>query len=370
MKVPSFDLSKQNQQLYEEIMEAIGSLIKSGQFILGPDLVKLEDDLNKRCGTRYAYGVSSGTDALYLSLLAADIGPGDEVITTPFTFIASASSVIHAGAKPVFCDIDPKTFNIDVNQIEELITENTKAILPVHLYGQVANMEKIKEIAQKYDLLVIEDAAQALGATYKDRPACSFGDLACLSFYPTKNLGAFGEAGMVLTNNEKFAQNVKLLRVHGASNRYFHDMLGYNSRMDTIQATILNVKNQYFDSWIAKRRELAGLYDSFLGNIPGITIPYRDSDCGHTYHQYTIRVENRDIVYKELSLAGISTMIYYPLPLHLQPIMKGLGYHRGDFPEAEKAANEVLSLPMYPELTEEQVKLVASTLQKVLQNIE
>ncbi|MDD2431939.1 MAG: DegT/DnrJ/EryC1/StrS family aminotransferase, partial [Firmicutes bacterium] len=210
MKVPSFDLSKQNQQLYEEIMEAIGSLIKSGQFILGPDLVKLEDDLNKRCGTRYAYGVSSGTDALYLSLLAADIGPGDEVITTPFTFIASASSVIHAGAKPVFCDIDPKTFNIDVNQIEELITENTKAILPVHLYGQVANMEKIKEIAQKYDLLVIEDAAQALGATYKDRPACSFGDLACLSFYPTKNLGAFGEAGMVLTNNEKFAQNVKL----------------------------------------------------------------------------------------------------------------------------------------------------------------
>jgi len=221
-------------------------------------------------------------------------------------------------------------------------------------------------VAKKHNLVVIEDAAQALGATYKSEPACSFGDLACLSFYPTKNLGAFGEAGMVLTSNEKYAQSVKLLRVHGASNRYFHDMLGYNSRMDTMQAAILNVKLKYFDSWTEKRRQIAKLYDTLLGDLPEVTIPYKDENAGHIYHQYTIRVKKRDVVYRELSLMGISTMIYYPLPLHLQPIMQHLGYKKGDFPETEKAANEVLSLPMFPELTEEQVKLVADELKKVL----
>lgn len=366
MKVPSFSLTKQNEMLYDEIMEALGGLIKSGQFIMGPDLVKLEEEIGSRCKSKYAYGVSSGTDALQLALLAAGIGPGDEVITTPFTFVATATSILHVGAMPVFCDIDPKTFNIDADQIEGLITDRTKAIIPVHLYGQMADMDKIMNVAKKHNLVVIEDAAQALGATYKSEPACSFGDLACLSFYPTKNLGAFGEAGMVLTSNEKYAQSVKLLRVHGVSNRYFHDMLGYNSRMDTMQAAILNVKLKYFDSWTEKRRQIAKLYDTLLGDLPEVTIPYKDENAGHIYHQYTIRVKKRDVVYRELSLMGISTMIYYPLPLHLQPIMQHLGYKKGDFPETEKAANEVLSLPMFPELTEEQVKLVADELKKVL----
>lgn len=366
VKVPSFDLLKQNQVLYDQLMEAIGSVIKSGQFIMGPDLIKLEEDLAVFCKTKYAIGVSNGSDALYLALLAADIGPGDEVITTPFTFFATASSIVRTGARPVFCDIDPKTFNIDSSEIEKKLTEKTKAILPVHLYGQVAKMDQILDLAKRYNLVVIEDAAQALGATFRGEPACSFGNLACLSFYPTKNLGAFGEGGMVLTSDSKLAERVKLLRVHGSSRRYYHDLLGFNCRMDTIQAAILNVKFKYFDTYLKKRAAIAGLYDKKLKSIPEVETPFVDKEALHTYHQYTIRVKNRDEIYQKLRDKGIATMIYYPLALHLQPVFQNLGYKLGDFPVAEKASKEVLSLPMYPELTPEQVNLVVESLKECL----
>lgn len=366
VKVPSFDLLKQNQTLYDQLMEAVGSVIKSGQFIMGPDLIKLEEDLAVFCKTKYAIGVSNGSDALYLALLSADIGPGDEVITTPFTFFATASSIVRTGARPVFCDIDPKTFNIDSREIEKKLTEKTKAILPVHLYGQVAKMDEILDLAKRHNLIVVEDAAQALGATFRGEPACSFGNLACLSFYPTKNLGAFGEGGMVLTSDSKLAERVKLLRVHGSSRRYYHDLLGFNCRMDTIQAAILNVKFKYFDTYLKKRATIASWYDNKLKDIEEVETPYTDKEALHTYHQYTIRVKNRDEIHQKLREKGIATMIYYPLALHLQPVFQNLGYKVGDFPVAEKASTEVLSLPMYPELTLEQVSLVVESLKECL----
>lgn len=366
VKVPSFDLYEQNNTLYDEIMDAIGSIIRSGQLIMGPDLIKLEEDLAIFCQTKYAFGVSNGSDALYLALLAADIGEGDEVITTPFTFFATASSIVRTGAKPVFCDIDPKTFNIDPNLIVEKITKNTKAILPVHLYGQVAPMKEINEIAKKHNLIVIEDAAQALGASISGQPACSLGDLACVSFYPTKNLGAFGEAGMIFTNNDSFAEKILLLRVHGSPSRYQHDILGFNCRMDTIQAAILNVKLKYFKGWLEKRSYIADLYDKGFKDTEKIITPFVSSDMVHTYHQYTIRVENRDEVAANLAQRGIQTMIYYPKALHLQPVFQNLGYKKGDFPIAEKACEEVLSLPMFPELSEEQIAYVISNLKECI----
>lgn len=364
--VPSFDLAKQNEILYEELMTAIGNVIKSGQLIMGPDVVKLEKNLAAYCKTKQAIGVANGSDALYLALLAAGIGPGDEVITTPFTFFATASSIVRTGAKPVFCDINPQTFNLDPLEIEAKLTSKTKAILPVHLYGQVAEMDKINAIAKAHNLFVIEDAAQALGASYDGRPACSFGDLACLSFYPTKNLGAFGEAGMVLSSNEDLAKKVKLLRVHGSSRRYHHEILGFNCRLDTIQAAILNVKLKYLPEWLSQRKAVAAQYDEELKGVPGLITPYTHPKAVHSYHQYVIRVKNRDEIYRKLQEQGVSTMIYYPLALHLQPVFSNLGYQEGDFPLAEQATHEVLALPMYPEMTTEQVKFVSDKLKTCL----
>ncbi len=351
MQVPSFDLTRQNSKLRDELMAAIGHVVDSGQFILGDNIERLEEAITEICGVKHAIAVANGSDALYLALMAADVGPGDEVITTPFTFFATAGSIVRAGAKPVFCDIDPKTYNIDPTQIEDKITARTKAILPVHLYGQSADMDPINRIASRHGLTVIEDAAQAIGAKYKGRPAGSLGDMACISFFPTKNLGAFGDAGMVVTKDDALAERLRMLRVHGSKKKYYHELLGINSRLDALQAAVLNVKVKYLGDWIEARRSLAEGYDRGLILATGVaTCPAVIEGAYHVYHQYTIRVPHRDAIQEELRSRGVGSTVYYPLPLHLQPVFKNLGYNLGDFPESEKAAEEVLSLPMFPEL--------------------
>lgn len=351
MQVPSFDLTRQNSKLRDELMAAIGEVVDSGQFILGDSVERLEEAIAEICGVKHAIAVANGSDALYLALMAAGVGPGDEVITTPFTFFATAGSIVRAGAKPVFCDIDPKTFNIDPTQIEGKVTARTKAILPVHLYGQSADMDPINEIAGKNGLTVIEDAAQAIGAKYKGRPVGSVGDMACISFFPTKNLGAFGDAGMVVTKNDALAERLRKLRVHGSKKKYYHELLGINSRLDALQAAILNVKVKYLRGWIEARRSLAEGYDRGLALVGDVArYPEVAQGMYHVYHQYTIRVLNRDAVQEELRSRGVGSTVYYPLPLHLQPVFENLGYKLGDFPESERAAEEVLSLPMFPEL--------------------
>jgi dTDP-4-amino-4,6-dideoxygalactose transaminase/acetyltransferase-like isoleucine patch superfamily enzyme len=351
MQVPSFDLTRQNSKLRDELMAAIGEVVDSGQFILGDSVERLEEAIAEICGVKHAIAVANGSDALYLALMAAGVGPGDEVITTPFTFFATAGSIVRAGAKPVFCDIDPKTYNIDPTQIEEKITARTKAILPVHLYGQSADMDPINEIAAKYGLTVIEDAAQAIGAKYKGRPVGSLGDMACISFFPTKNLGAFGDAGMVVTSDDALAERLRMLRVHGSRKKYYHELLGINSRLDALQAAILNVKVKYLRGWIEARRSLAERYSRSFDLAGDVArCPVVSEGAYHVYHQYTIRVPNRDAVQEKLKSRGVGSTVYYPLPLHLQPVFENLGYTLGDFPESERAAEEVLSLPMFPEL--------------------
>jgi len=351
MQVPSFDLTRQNTKLRDELMAAIGEVVDSGQFILGDHVERLEESIAKICGVKHAVAVANGSDALYLALMAADVGPGDEVITTPFTFFATAGSIVRVGAKPVFCDIDPKTFNIDPTQIEGKVTARTKAILPVHLYGQPADMDQINAIAAKHKLTVIEDAAQAIGARYKGRPVGALGDMACISFFPTKNLGAFGDAGMVVTKDDTLAERLRMLRTHGARKKYYHELLGINSRLDALQAAILNVKVKHLGDWVEARRSLAEGYNRGLDvAADAARRPVVLEGAYHVYHQYTVRVPNRDVVQEELKSRGIGSTVYYPLPLHLQPVFENLGYRLGDFPESEKAAEEALSLPMFPEL--------------------
>ena len=351
MQVPSFGLTRQNSKLRDELMAAIGEVVDSGQFILGDSVERLEEAITEICGVKHAIAVANGSDALYLALMAADVGPGDEVITTPFTFFATAGAIVRVGAKPVFCDIDPKTYNIDPTRIEGMVTARTKAILPVHLYGQSADMDPINEIAGRHRLTVIEDAAQAIGAKYKGRPVGSLGDMACISFFPTKNLGAFGDAGMVVTKNDALAERLRKLRVHGSKKKYYHELLGINSRLDALQAAILNVKVKYLRGWIEARRTLAEVYDRGFALVKDVaTYPEVAQGMYHVYHQYTIRLPNRDAVQEELRSRGVGSTVYYPLPLHLQPVFQNLGYKLGDFPESERAAEEVLSLPMFPEL--------------------
>jgi len=299
-----------------------------------------------------------------LSLMALGIGRDDEVITTPFTFIATAEMIAFLGAKPVFVDIDPCTYNLDPNKIVQAITKKTKAIIPVHLYGQSAEMDKICKITRKYSLKIIEDAAQAMGARYKGDPIGSFGHAACLSFFPAKNLGAYGDAGMVLTNSRALAEKIKCLRTHGARKKYQHSCLGINSRLDALQATILSVKLKYLPAWTRARRAHAQIIDKGLGNIKNITTPHVDQGCFHVYNQYTIRTKNRGRLQQYLGKNSIPTAVHYPLPLHLQPAFKYLGYRRGDFPKAEKAAREVLSLPIHPDLTAKERNLIIRTIKK------
>ena len=364
-QIPSFSLTRQNRELKEELMEALSAVVDSGSFILGRNVEALEEVVAGYCGARYGIGVANGSDALYLAMMACDIGPGDEVITTPFTFFATGGAVARLGAKPVFADIDPASWNIDPAQIESKITPRTRAILPVHLYGCPAEMDPILKLAAAYNLKVIEDAAQALGSEYKEKRVGALGDAGCISFFPTKNLGAFGDGGMVVTNDPDLAGRVRQLRVHGARVKYHHEMPGCNSRLDELQAAVLLVKFQHLERWTGRRQEIAALYSRCLaestGNCCGLQLPAAPAAARHVYHQYTVQTDNRDGLQKYLQANRISTTVYYPLPLHLQIAFASLGYKEGQFPVAEKACREVLSLPMFPELEVLEIKRVAET---------
>ncbi len=364
MKVPFFDLTKQFPLIEKEVHASLEEVFKTQQFILGPQVTQLEETIASYCQMKYGIGVASGSDALLLALMALGIERGDEVILPPFTFFATAGSVSRLGAKPVFVDIDPETFNIDPSKIEEKISPKTKAIIPVHLFGQCADMDPILQIAKVKGLFVIEDAAQALGAEYKpssgspSRRAGGMGDLGCFSFYPTKNLGAMGDAGMVVTNRLDLAEKIRILRVHGSQPKYFHRWIGLNSRLDTLQATILLVKFRYFEEWTRERQRKAKLYHTLFKESDldpaDLQLPITQYENLHIYHQYVIRVRERDCLRGYLTQEGIGTDIYYPLPLHLQECFSYLNHRRGDFPNSERASEEVLALPIYPELTEDQ----------------
>ena len=354
--IPYLDLKAQYHSIKAEIDAAIGSVLESSQFVLGKEVAAFEEEFAAYSGGGQAIGLNSGTSALHLALLAGGIGPGDEVVTTPFTFAATAATIRYTGALPVYVDIDPVSYNLDPNLLEAAITGRTRAILPVHLYGQPADMEPILAIARRHNLLVIEDAAQAHGAEYKGRRAGSLADMACFSFYPTKNLGAYGEGGAVVTANAEFAKQIRLLRNWGESRRYYHDLPGYNYRMEALQGAILRVKLRHLDRWTEARRATAKFYSERLAEI--CAIPAEMPYTRHVYHAYTIRAAQRDALAANLNAAGIQTAIYYPLPLHLQKAYSDGRYHEGDFPVAESVAREVLSLPIYPEMERRQIEAV------------
>ncbi len=363
MQVPFINLISQHKSIEKEIKHAVHRVVKSCQFILKDCVFSLEEEVTKKVGAKFAIGVSSGTDALYLSLLSLGIGHGDEVITPPFTFFASAGSISHTGAKPVFADIDPVTFTLDPKEAESKITPRTKAIIPVHLYGLSCDMDPLLRIARRHGLAIVEDAAQAFGAQYRRKKVGSMGDMGCFSFYPTKNLGAAGDAGMIVTSSQKAARKLRLLRENGAKIKYHHEIIGDNSRLDEIQAAILLVKLKRIDEWNARRRRHAADYNEGLKGLP-ITTPYAPKDRKHVYHLYTILTPKRDALREYLKARDIGTGIYYPLPLHLQRCYKDLGYRKGDFPQTEKVTNHILSLPIYPELPEKAKDFVISNVRK------
>lgn len=361
--IPFVDLKAQYDSIKEEIDNSIQNVLNTTSFIMGEELKKFEEEFASFCNTRYAIGVANGSDALILALRACSIGEGDEVITVPHTFISTAEAISNVGGKVVFVDIDPKTYTIDISKMEEKINKKTKAIIPVHLYGQPADMDPIIELAKKYNLRIIEDAAQAHGAEYKGKKVGSIGDVGCFSFYPGKNLGAYGDAGMVITNNKKVAEQIKLLRNHGRINKkYEHEIEGYSSRLDNLQAAILRVKLKYLNKWNESRRKNARRYNELLNSISGIITPYEDNYAKHVYHLYVIRTENRDKLREELKSEGVTTGIHYPIPLHLQPAYNYLGYKRGDFPVTEECSQNILSLPMYAELSDKQILKIVETI--------
>lgn len=352
------DLIGQYQTIKDEIDGAFAAVMASGAFILGPEVKSLEAEIAEICGVAHGIGVNSGTDALLISMLALGFGPGDEVITTPFTFFATAETISITGATPVFADINPATFNLDPSAVEAAITPKTKAIVPVHLYGQAAEMDPLKAIAEKHGLAIVEDAAQIIGGSYKERPAGSLGNMAAFSFYPTKNLGAFGDAGMIVTNDDNLAEQARLLRFHGSGGSYFYKRVGYCSRIDAMQAAFLRVKLRHLSRWNELRRSHAAIYNEKLANSAVIT-PVEAPGCHHIYHQYTIRSTNRDALKAHLADRGVDSGIYYPLALHLQEVYRDLGYRPGSLPNSEAAAREVLSLPVYPELKPGDIEYVA-----------
>jgi len=414
MNVPVLDLIRQYESIREEMDAAVLEVIRSGKYVLGPYVKAFEEEAAAYCGAKHAIGVASGTDALLLSLRALGVGPGDSVILPSFTFFATAGVVHNVGATPVFCDIRPDTFNLDPDHLREILsagptnstnsmnpTNSTnsmnprfRAVIPVHLYGQMADMDEILAVAEEYGLAVVEDAAQAIGATYspslnqphepqelhephelnepqelhelnephephepqEPKKAGTLGATGCFSFYPTKNLGAYGDGGMITTNDDELAERLRMLRVHGAKPKYFHKMVGVNSRLDAIQAAILGVKLQHLDEWFAARAKVADRYDELLGDIAGVVTPHRADGRSHIFHQYTIRVRdgNRDALKEHLQENGVGSMIYYPKPLHLQECFSHLGYREGQLPECEAASSEALSLPIFPEITPEE----------------
>lgn len=363
MIIPLLDLKAQYLTIKDEIDQSIMNVLDSGKYILGPEMKTLEQEIASFCGTTEAVAVGNGTDALVLTLKAMGIGPGDEVITTTFTFFASAETIAQVGATPVFVDIDPITLNMDINQLEDKITPRTKAIIAVHIFGQMVDMDRVMEIAARHDLKVIEDSAQAIGAEYRGRKAGSFGHAATFSFFPTKNLGAYGDAGMVVTNDEHLAAEIRILRFHGCRTKYYHEKIGFNSRMDEMQAAILRVKFRYLNQWNEARREKAKIYDELLAGA-SVKLPGRDPNALPIYHLYVLRTDNRKALMEGLTAEGIANAIYYPVPLHLQRAFKDLGYNPGDFPVAEKACEEALAIPCYPELTLEQQEKIASVVRK------
>lgn len=353
------DITGQYQTIRAEIDAAYAEVMSRGAFILGPEVKQLEAEIAALCGVEYGIGVNSGTDALLISLLALGIGEGDEVITTPFTFFATAETISLTGARPVFVDIDPGTFTIDSAAAEAAVTPRTRAILPVHLYGQAADMDALAAVADRHGLKIVEDAAQIIGGSYKGRPAGSLGDMAAFSFYPTKNLGACGDGGMIVTNNAELAEQARLLRFHGSGGSYFYKRVGYCSRLDEMQAAFLRVKLRYLPQWNELRRSHAAIYNERLDGS-AVTPPLEAPGCRHIYHQYTTRSKHRDALKAHLAEHGVDSGIYYPEALHLQDVYKDLGYKAGSLPESEAAAREVLSLPVYPELKSEDIEYVAA----------
>jgi dTDP-4-amino-4,6-dideoxygalactose transaminase len=382
MQVPLLDLKPQYRPLAAEIQSVIEKVCASQAFILGPAVKELEASVAAYSQCRYGIGVSSGTDALLLALMALEIGQGDEVITSPFTFFATAGTIARAGARPIFCDIDPVTFNLSPAAVDtfiekhcerrgsDLINRSTggrvKALMPVHLYGQVADMPPLMETARRYGLRVIEDAAQAIGAEDADRKrACSYGDIGCLSFFPTKNLGAFGDAGMCVANDAALTERMEILRVHGGKPKYYHPFIGGNFRLDELQAAVLNVKLKHLDAWSAGRQRNAAFYGAAFvrANLgESVQTPHASLGVRHIYNQYVIRARNRDLLRQHLAAAGVGSEIYYPVPLHLQQCFAYLGHKAGDYPQSERAAEETLALPIYPELTETQLQYVVDTI--------
>lgn len=357
MKINFVDLNRQYQEIKREVDETIKRVLNSSQFILGTECEEFEKEFAKFCGVKFAIGVGSGLSALELGMRALGIGPGDEVITPANSFIASASSISFTGAKPVLVDCREDTFNIDVEKAEKVITIKTKAIMPVHLFGQVADMDAVLKVAKKYKLYVVEDACQAHGASFKGKKAGSFGDVAAFSFYPGKNLGAYGDGGMVVTNNKKIAEKVRMLRNYGQKEKYKHLLLGWNSRLDNLQAAILRVKLRKLKDWNAKRLENVKAYNEFLKNVP-VKLPKIFPDYGHVFHLYVIRTKEREKLAKRLWENGISTQMHYPIPIHLQPAYENLGYKNGDFPVTERLADEILSLPMFPQLRPSEINYI------------
>jgi dTDP-4-amino-4,6-dideoxygalactose transaminase len=362
--IPFLDLKAQYRQIKPQLDAAVARVIESAHFVLGPEVAAFEERFATYCKVKHCCAVNSGTSALHLALLAAGIGPSDEVITVPMTFVATTAAILYIGAKPVFVDVDPITWTMDPALIETAITSRTKAILPVHLHGLVADMDPIMAIARRHGLVVIEDAAQAHGAEYKGRRAGSIGDLGCFSFYPGKNLGAYGEGGAVVTGQPELARRISLLRDWGQDAKYSHVVAGYNYRMDGIQGAVLNVKMDYIESWTEARRSIAAQYDQLLAKLP-FARPRPPGFSRHVYHVYAVGLSRRDEAGKALQEAGIGTGIHYPVPVHLQRAYANLGYRAGDFPVTEKLADQFLSLPIYPELRPEQVAEVATQLEKV-----
>jgi dTDP-4-amino-4,6-dideoxygalactose transaminase len=367
VKVPYLDLKAQYQSIKPEIDAAIARVLESCQFVLGPEVAGFEQDFAAYCGAAECIALNSGTSALHLALLAAGVGPGDEVITVPFTFVASVAAVTYTGARPVLVDIDPRSFTMDPAAVEAAITPRTKAILPVHLYGQSADMDPIMEIARRHGLVVIEDAAQAHGAKYKTRPVGSIGDMACFSFYPGKNLGAYGEGGAVTTSNPEYARTIRMLRDWGQDRKYHHLLRGFNYRMEGFQGAILRVKLRHLERWTEARRKVVNLYNDLLADS-GVESPTEMPWGRHVYHVYTLRTDERDGLQAFLLAEGIQTGIHYPVPAHLQPAYADLGYGHGAFPHAEAAAEQVLSLPLYPELSSQAVAEVARAVKKAVAN--
>jgi dTDP-4-amino-4,6-dideoxygalactose transaminase len=362
MKVPLLDLKLQYQSIKPEIDAAVARVLEHTQFIMGPEVKSLESKLAEYCQCKYAVGVSSGTDALLIALHGLGLKPGDEVIVPTFSFFATAGVVARLGAVPVFVDVDERTFNINANQIEKKITKKTKGIMPVHLYGQIAWMDKIIELAKQYNLFVVEDAAQAIGSRYHGKLAGNFGNVSGFSCFPSKNLGAYGDAGFMTTNDDQLIDTLRRLCVHGAKPKYFHSMVGYNARLDTIQAAILLAKLNHLNEWHEARRNKAKIYDTELGNLPGVITPFVYEHNYHIYHQYTLIVENRQGLAALLKENEIGFESYYPLPLHLQECFKDLNYKIGDLPVSERLVEKVISLPIYPELPEDHQSFVIETI--------